>query len=59
MKKNEQCSMKIESERIRDGKRQDICEMVRTNHEGLATPISRIWIELVHTVRRALFWSGI
>jgi hypothetical protein len=34
MKKNEQCSMRVESERIRDVKRQDIREMVRTNHEA-------------------------
>jgi hypothetical protein len=33
MKKNEERSMRVESERIRDVKRQDICEMVRNNRE--------------------------
>jgi hypothetical protein len=36
MKKNEKCSMRVESERIINGKRQDICEMVRSNRENVA-----------------------
>jgi hypothetical protein len=36
MKKNEQRSMRVESERIRDVKRQDVCEMVRNNRENVA-----------------------
>jgi hypothetical protein len=36
MKKNEQCSMRVESERILDGERQDICETVRNNREAVS-----------------------
>jgi hypothetical protein len=36
MKKNEQRSMRVESERIQDVKRQDICETVRNNREAVS-----------------------
>jgi hypothetical protein len=36
---NEQRSMRVESERIRDVKGQDICEMVQNNREAVALPI--------------------
>jgi hypothetical protein len=39
MKKNEECSMRVESERIQGAKRQDICEMIRNNSEDLAVLI--------------------
>jgi hypothetical protein len=55
MKKNEQGSMKVESERIRDGNRQDICEMVRNNREFADCPLQEDLIELMNNVRRASF----
>jgi hypothetical protein len=35
MTKTEQWSMRVESERIQDAKRQEICEMVSNDHEAI------------------------
>jgi hypothetical protein len=51
--------MKVESERIRDVKRRDICEIVGNNREKLLCFSRRIWIELLNNVTQASFWSRI
>jgi orotidine-5'-phosphate decarboxylase len=53
MKKNEQCRLRVESKRIRDAKRQDICETVRNNRENVACFFMGIWMEPANNVTGA------
>jgi hypothetical protein len=40
--------MRVEFQRIRDVKRQDICEMVQNNPEAIRLIPKSIWTELVN-----------
>jgi hypothetical protein len=51
--------MKVESERIRDVKRRDICEIVGNNREKLLCFARKIWIELLNNVTEVSLWSRI